>query len=261
MLRRASVKAREARDAAKAELRAGRDPARPRAPDATALLTFEAAARAWHALQKPTWTERHAADVLASLEQDVFPELGACQLAAITPPDVLRVLRAIEARPAIETARRVRQRMSAVFVHAIASGEAEADPAAIVRGALAPLKKGRQPAIVELDEARAVLRATETLPAYPVTKLALRFLALTAVRAGELRRIAWCEPEGLDGDTPTWRVPGPRMKMKREPLVPLVRQRAEVLDTVRKLTGRAPLVFPKRATRTARCRRTPSAIG
>jgi hypothetical protein len=58
---------------------------------------------------------------------------------------VLTILRSIEGRPAIETACRVRQRMSAVFVYAIASGLGESDPAAIVRGAMAPIAKGRQP--------------------------------------------------------------------------------------------------------------------
>lgn len=79
-------------------------------------------AREWYGLQKSRWTEVHAAQVIGSLEAFVFPELGDDPIGDISAADVLRVVRAIEARPAIETARRVRQRMSAVFVHGIATG-------------------------------------------------------------------------------------------------------------------------------------------
>jgi hypothetical protein len=122
----------------------GQDPALARLKDradgaASLANTFEVIARDWHARSKPTWTDRHAEDVLGSLARDVFPSVGALPITECTPPLVLNLLRANEARPAIETARRVRQRMSAVFVYAIASGLAEADPAAIVQNAMAPL--------------------------------------------------------------------------------------------------------------------------
>jgi integrase len=242
------ARAREARSAAKALLRAGCDPmvekkAQRAAAGATAG-SFEAIARDWHARQAPTWTARHAADVLESLERDVFPRLGAVPIRAITPPMVLSVLRSIGGRPATETARRVRQRMSAVFVYAIASGLGEADPAAIVRGAMAPIMKGRQPAITDLPDARVVLARTEAAPAHPVTKLANRLLALTVVRPGEIRAARWSEFEGLDGPAPLWRIPAERMKAGREHLVPLARQAAEMLLFTRNLTGRGPLVFP-----------------
>jgi integrase len=241
--------ARDQRDAAKRLLRDGRDPSlerkleRARSQEALSH-NFEAVARDWYARMAGSWTERHAYDVLISLERDVFPQLGALPITELGPPAVLAVLRSIEARPAIETARRVRQRMSAVFVYGIASGVCQTDPAAIVQGAMAPLTKGRQPAIVDLDEAREVLRRAEAEPAHPVTKLALRLLALTAVRPGEIRGAAWREFEQLDGSQPLWRVPAARMKMKLEHLVPLSRQAVAVITAVRSLTGRGPLVFP-----------------
>ena len=241
--------ARERRQLAKKVLGQGRDPAldrlRQRLEDAqSAANSFEAIARDWHSRQTPTWTERHASDVLISLERDVFPVIGEQPITDINVPMVLSLLRAVETRPAVETARRIRQRMSAVFVYAIASGVAAADPAAIVRGAMAPLVKGRQPAIVELDDARAVLADAEAIPAHPVTKLALRLLALSAVRPGEIRGATWHEFEQLGTSEPLWRIPAERMKMKREHIVPLSRQAVAVLQAVRPLTGRGPFVFP-----------------
>ena len=205
---------------------------------------FEAIARDWHDRHRPTWTERHAADVLGSLERLVFPAIGAMHVNDITPPLVLGVLRKIEADHGGETARRVRQRMSAVFVFAIASGIGTADPAGIVRGALAPVVKGKQPAITDLDDLRAMLGKAEAEPAHPVTKAALRFLALTVVRPGELRGARWEEIEGLDGPDPVWRIPADRMKMKEEHVVPLVPAAVDVLRALHPLTGRGPLIFP-----------------
>lgn len=231
--------ARQKRDAARAVLREGKDPA----VVAGAGEPFEDFARRWHALRKPTWTDTHAADVLVSLERDVFPVLGQRAIGQITAPEVLDLLRAIEDRGAVETAHRVRQRMSAVFTFAMAEGKIQGDPAAPVRSALKPVEKGRQPAVVTLAEARELLQATEMVPAHPETRLALRLLALTAVRPGEVRGAVWSEFT-LDDLDPVWVIPAERMKMKREHVVPLSRQAVEVMDTLRLLTGKGKLCFP-----------------
>lgn len=104
-----------------------------------------------------------------------------------------------------------------------------------------------------------MLRTAEASIAHPVTKLALRFLVLTAVRPGEIRGAAWAEFEGLDGAAPVWRIPAERMKMSKEHVVPLSRQAVAVLSAAHRLTGRGPLVFPVVGTRISRCPKTPSA--
>jgi integrase len=264
--------ARRYRATAKEALDQGRDPSvikkqRRFAFVADSANTFEAIAREWYGLQKPTWVPRHADDVLHSLERDVFPILGTMPIKEITPAMVLGVLREIENRPAIETAHRVRQRMSAVFVYAIASGRAELDPAAMVQKALAPIRRGRQPAVTNLNEARDILRKAEAVPSHPVTKLALRFLALTVVRPGTLIAAPWSEFAGLDETEPVWHIPAARMKLRahlkdddrRDHLVPLPHQAVEVIDALKTLTGRGPLVFPN--TRHAHRPLSENAIG
>ncbi len=158
--------ARAERDNARRHLKAGKDPAAMKKIESVIGRrkqgeTFENIAREWHAMQKAQWVERHAADVLSSLEDEVFPLIGEMPPSAIDAPLVLSVVRLIEARGAIETARRVRQRISAVFVYAIASGRASTDPAAMIAGAMAPLVKGRQPALTNIDDARAMLKAVD----------------------------------------------------------------------------------------------------
>lgn len=269
--------AREQRDQAREQLRKGEDPsgatARARATSSAAenrydTHSFEAIARRWHAHSVPRWSTVHAADVLASLERDIFPVLGAMPIDGITTPVVLSALRVIEARGRIETARRVRQRISGVFGFAISEGLATADPAAIVARALAPPPLARrQPALLELSDARALLAAAELVGGALVIKLASRFLALTAVRLATLRGAIWDEFESVDwkGETTgreIWRVPAARMKLTRakkaDPaaahLVPLSAQAVEVLRAARATGGEYALsgcnyAFPGRGER------------
>ena len=242
--------ARATRDQAKAALRSGLDPAVARKREAEvaaeeAATTFEVVAREWYAQNLPTWRKRHADDVIHSLERDIFPALGAAPIRAITPRMVLDVLRPIEKRPAVETARRIRQRMSAAFVFGIASGRADTDPAAIVKDAMAPLVRGRQPAVVDLAGVREILSRGESIPAQPGTRLALRLIALTAVRGGEARGATPEEFEGLDGRAPVWRIPAERMKGAREHVVPLSAQAVQAVVAALSLAGpRARYLFP-----------------
>ncbi|WP_315975208.1 tyrosine-type recombinase/integrase [Phyllobacterium zundukense] len=249
--------ARAARDKAKADLKKGRDPSVTKKIERLTVSqeagdTFELIARQWFALQKSQWVARHAEKVIESLELHVFPSLGSLPIREITASQVLSVLRTIEARPAIDTARRVRQRMSAVFVYAIASGRAKDDPAAIVQGAMAPLKKSRQPAITDLNQAREILQKVDNEAAHPVTKLAMRLLALTAVRPGTLITTPWTEFANVSEQNPVWQIPAQRMKLRlahkedeaRDHLVPLAKQALETIETLRQITGKGPLVFP-----------------
>lgn len=255
--------ARERRDRARALLDRGEDP-RTASSANTLKHEFETVARLWFDHQSPSWSDAHAADVLASLERDVFPAIGAEPIGAIDAPAVLRALRAIEQRGAIETARRVRQRISDVFAFAAAEGLCEADPAAIVRKALAPAPAShRQPALIDIGDARALLAAAELVDARAITKLASSFLALTAVRLACVREARWAEFEQLDGPSPLWRIPAARMKLKKarkaDPtaghLVPLSSHAVSILRRAAELRScaisqtdqNACLVFPGRA--------------
>lgn len=269
------VEARKKRDAAKEMLREGRDPAVERKVKAKALAldnqnTFEAVARTWWAKQVPRWSAVHAKDVIESLEENIFSEIGDLPLSAIKAPKLLELLTRVEARGAIETAHRIRQRISSVFVFGIAAGIADVDPAASLGKALSPKPRSkRQPSIIDrlpnqnarLTAVRQVLIDCEAERCRAVTKFALRFLALTSVRPGELRFGQWAEIEGVDWardpdeqdlSAALWRIPAERMKgdedRKAEEdgdhLVPLSRQAVEVLFALYPLSGHLRLMFP-----------------
>jgi integrase len=262
--------ARTARDQAKTALRDGRDPSLAKRLERAKVsvsdaATFEAMAREWYRINKSRWTPIHAADVMHSLERDVFPEIGGWPVQEITAPIVLEVLRKIEARPAVETAHRVRQRMSAVFMYAIASGKGENDPAHAVKLAMNHVVKGRQPAVTDLEDARAMLAKAEGEPAHAVTKLALRLLALTALRPGALIGTPWSEFDDISDKV--WRIPAARMKLKknqktddsRDHLVPLSKQALDAIAVLRTITGDGPFAFPN--TRHGHKKMSENAIG
>ena len=248
--------ARDLRDEARAQLRAGVDPGAKRkaaAVEGASAPTFEAYARAWHADQAPLWKAGHADQVLTSLEADVFPAIGSTPVGDVRPAQVKKLLLAIQGRGAVDIAHRLRGRISRVFARAIADELAEIDPAAAIGAVLQPVKAGRMPALTSLERARAFLRAVEALPAHPVTKLASRLTALTAFRPGVVRFAPRTgEYVELEGQGPLWHVPAARMKLFLDEsedeafdfLAPLARQSADVIRVAQAFAGRSPWLFP-----------------
>jgi len=265
------AEAREARDEARRHIRGGRNPAELRRQTRAAAeleviqgLAFEDVARGWHARQAPTWSPQHTKDVLDSLERDVFPAIGALPIGTIDTPKIREVLRVVEDRGAGETARRVLQRFSCIFAHAIADGLVVADPSAPIGKVLKQTgrRKRRQKAMLDLTPLRALLAAADGAAGGGLVKLASRLLALTLVRPGVVRGAAWSEFEGIDwstgaADNPVWRVPAARMKLTREKktdsefehLVQLSRQAVAVLLEIRAIAGGGELLFPNRRDR------------
>ncbi|HEY8602840.1 tyrosine-type recombinase/integrase [Tsuneonella suprasediminis] len=196
--------AREKRDEAKKILRDGRDP-RHSAKRSRLIgrnesaRSFEEVAREWHALQVARWKPVHANDVITSLERDVFSHLGAMPLAEIDKPLLLSVLRKVEKRGAIETARRIKQRVAAIYRYANAEGAGLENPATDINDALTLLPPAkRYPALADIDAIRTMVGDIDRAGASPVNRLAARLLALTAQRPGMPRFMEWDDIIGID---------------------------------------------------------------
>jgi integrase len=238
--------ARERRDDARRLVAAGVDPsAKRKAERAARADTFEAMTREWLDLKSRGLTERTHAKRLSRFEAFVFPYLGKRPVATITAPDLLTVLQRVEARGKNETAHRVRSESSAVFRYAIATGRAERDPAEDLRGALAPVVVRNHPAITEPGKIGELLRAIHGYVGQPSTAYALKLLPLTFVRPGELRGAEWAE---FDLDRAEWRIPGARMKMGEQHIVPLSSQAVALLRELHPLTGSGRYLFPSLRT-------------
>ena len=201
-------------------------------------MTFGELARAWHEAKAPRWSEQHAADVLGNLERDAFPALGETPIGAIDEPMLLDLIEAVEGRGHLPTAKRFRQRLSAIFAFGIARKFCTSDPAAILGRELQPARPVRShPALLTVETCRQLLADCENAPARRLVKLASRFLALTAVRLNAVRGTRWGE---LDLDAAEWTVPAARMKLAKvkkadrqyDHIVPLSPQAMQVLHEV-----------------------------
>ena len=206
------ARARIAQAEAKEKLAAGTDPSTRTAR----LDKFEDVARAWHSVHAARWSEVHAADVLASLERDVFPQIGMSAAGDIGAAELVRLLESVERSGRVETAKRLRQRLSQIFTFAQARELIDGNPASGLKSALAGVSVSQpHPALTDIAGCRALLAACEGLDARPVTCAASRFLALTAVRLNAVRGMCWDEVEDLEGSEPIWRIPAARMKLAR----------------------------------------------
>lgn len=230
--------ARKWREEAKAQLAAGIDPsdarkeARREARSVTEN-TFEAVARSWMAANACAWSPRYAGVIEARLEADIFPEVGKVGIAAIEPAIILKAIRKIEGRGSIDMAHRVRNYCSEVFRFGIAEEKCASDPTRDIAPAMRRPPPVQHRAKVEARELPSFFAKLSRDEGERMSHLALRWTILTMVRTQETRFAEWTEFEGLDGSEPIWRIPGPRMKMRTEHIVPLSPQAIKLLDEIR----------------------------
>ena len=185
------------------------DPARQRSK----IDTLERLGRAWYRANLPAWSPTHAADVLGSLERDIFPELGECAAGEVRSRELLDAIRTIEARGCRTTAHRVRQRLTEIFAFGKAEGLVDNNPATDLGAAmLSPPPANPHPALTSIDDCRQLLSACEADQARSATIMASRFLALTGVRLAAVRSMRWSE---VDLDAKLWTVPAAHMKLSR----------------------------------------------
>jgi integrase len=238
--------ARVAREEAKRLLAAGQDPTLAKqlakvAKVAASANTFDAIAA--ELLDKKR-NEGKAAQTIIKVEwlfSLARSDIGARPIAELSAPEILAALRKVEARGRRETARRLRAVIGEVFRYAVATGRAERDPTADLKGALAtPIVQNRA-AIIEPKAFGGLLRSIATYEGAPETKAALGLLPVTFVRPGELRAAEWAE---FDLDAAVWAIPAEKMKMKRPHRVPLAPQAVAILRDLQKITGDGKLLFP-----------------
>lgn len=203
-------------------------------------VTFETLAREWYAYNAPRWAESTAYKAKLYLENDLIPGIGARPVKAITRPELVELVRKVEARGTLNAAGKIRQWLHQIFRYGLASGVVESNPATDLDVVAAPAKAARHHPHVVFSELPELLGRIESTNLNTLTRCAIRLLLLTAVRPGELRQAPWSE---FDLDNATWTIPKQRMKARRPHVVPLPRQAVAILRQLREITGDYPLVF------------------
>jgi integrase len=219
----------------RAELRAGA--LAPRSAARNPLTVRKACEDYWHGRQD--CTERYRAHALRALELHIWPAIGSAAVADLDRAAVMAPLLRLDAAGRAEYVRKVRLWLSMALARAVELGEARGNPAADIKPERAFARRAvEHHAALDLREVPALLQRLD-LEGVLQSAEACRLLALTWARTGELRQMRWDE---LDGDL--WRLPGGRMKRRKDHLVPLSAQALAVLERMRRRRGASVYVFP-----------------
>ena len=244
--------ARERREEARKQLANGADPsavkkAKKAAGVALAANSFEIVAHEWLAKFSKNWKESHTKTISVRLVNDVFPWLGVRPVGDINAPELLTVLRRIESRGALDSAHRVSAICGQVFRYAIATGRAQRDPSADLKGALPPHRIRHLAALTDPVKIGKLMRDIDGYSGTLIVRSAFRLAPMVFLRPIELSKAEWAE---IDLDKAEWRIPAGKMKMKALHIVPLPTQAVAILRELHPLTGAGKHVFPNARTST-----------
>ena len=247
------ARARAERDRARQVKGTGQDPVAVRklsklVPTSVEADSFEAVVLEWYARQAPGWSPSHGERIIRRFRRDLFPHLGAFPLAAIKPPQLLAVLRKIEARGAVETADRALMDCGQVWRYGVSTGRVERDICGDLKGALTPYRGKHFASITDPEKFGELMRSVRSYKGGPLVRTALQLMPLVMLRPGELRHAQWAE---FDLDAGLWTVPSARMKRtvagkeEGDPhLIPLSRQALAIIRELHPLTGHGRYLFP-----------------
>jgi integrase len=243
---------RKARDVAKLNKSEGRNPIQVRKVQKLMAKTadadtFKVTALEWYAMKLESWSSHYAIREKRNLEKDLFPHFGLRRVADIEPIELLAAIRQVEERGALDVAHRVLTTAGQVWRYAVATGRAQRDISADIKGALKPHHGKHFAAITDPIKLGELIRVIRGYQGGPIVRAALQLAPLLFQRPGELRAAAWAE---FDLDQAVWTIPAARMKRSVEGkkngdphLVPLPTQAVEILRKLHPITGHSALCF------------------
>lgn len=244
--------ARTARIEAKNNIASGVDPAQKKQDEKrnthkVGELTFALMAEEWWNHQKGSWSKDHANRVWKRLKDNSFSIIGNRPISDISPQDVILIVRGVENRNALDVAKRVSRDISRVFRLAVQTGRLSHNPASELSNIVKP-KKTTHRASLPREEMPQFLKDLQTYEKKGrlMTRLAIELLVLTFVRPGELRGATWKE---FNLEEKLWRIPGERMKMGTDHIVPLSNQAIDIINQLKPISAHYDLVFPSERSR------------
>ena len=235
--------AREKRDQARKVIAAGGDPsvilkANKAGKNESNANSFESVTRIWLKNYSANLSTATSEKNLRLFQRDIFPWIGDKPISELKPKDILDAARRIEARGAVDTAKRAIQLCGQVFQQAVIDEKVMSDPTRDIRRAIKPLKDKHFASLTEPKEVAELLRAIDAFNGSFVVMSAMRLAPLVFVRPGELRLAKWCD---IDLQAEEWRYLV--TKTNTDHLVPLAKQAIAILKELQPLTGDCEFVF------------------
>lgn len=199
-------------------------------------------AKQWFALKQASVSAKHAEDIWRSLEKDILPSIESIPVQDIKARLLIQVLEPIKARGALETVRRLVQRINEIMIYSVNTGLIDANPASGIGNAFERPKKQHMPTI-RPEELPKLMRTISMSNLSIPTRCLLEWQLLTLIRPAEASATAWAE---IDIENREWCIPAERMKAKREHIVPLSDQALEILEIMHPISSNREHVFPSR---------------
>ncbi|TBU69196.1 DUF4102 domain-containing protein [Serratia marcescens] len=203
---------------------------------------FSTVAANWFALKRTSVTEDYAKDIWRSLDKDIFPSIGGIPVQEIKARTLIEALEPIKARGALETVRRLIQRINEIMIFAVNTGLLDTNPASGIGMAFEKPKKQNMPTL-RPEELPKLMRSLVMSNLSVSTRCLIEWQLLTLVRPSEASGARWVE---IDLDSKLWTIPAERMKAKREHIVPLSSQALEILDVMKPISAHREHIFPSR---------------
>lgn len=204
--------------------------------------TFQLVAERWWNVKKASVTEDYAEDIWRSLERDVFPAIGDVSVTDIKAHTLVQAVQPVQARGALETIRRLCQRINEVMIYAQNTGLIDAVPSVNIGKAFEKPQKKNMPSI-RPDQLPQLMQTMRTASISLSTRCLFMWQLLTITRPAEAAEARWDE---VDMEAREWKIPASRMKMNRDHTVPLSEEAIAVLEMMKPLSGNREFIFPSR---------------
>lgn len=170
--------------------------------------TFENVTKDWFAIKQNDVTPDYALDIWRSLELHIFPHISDKPVKAITAPEIIELLKPIEAKGSLETVKRLTQRLNEVMNFATNCGLIQANPLTGIKAAFKKPKKENMAALTpaELPE---LMSAIANASIKRTTRCLLEWQLHTMTRPAEASGARWDE---INWEEKVWTIPAERMK-------------------------------------------------
>ena len=204
--------------------------------------TFLLVSERWWNVKKASVTEDYAKDIWRSFERDVFPAIGHMSVTEIKAHTLVNAVQPVQARGALETVRRLCQRINEVMIYAQNTGLIDAVPSVNIGKAFEKPQKRNMPSI-RPDQMPQLMKTMRTVSVSLTTRCLFMWQLLTITRPAEAAEARWDE---VDLEAREWEIPASRMKMNRDHTVPLSDEAMALLEMMKPLSGHREFIFPSR---------------
>lgn len=202
--------------------------------------TLQKIASEWFERKKDSITANYAEDIWGSFERHIFPKIADVPITQITAPQVINLLRPLEAKGNLETVKRLTQRLNEVMTYAVNGGLIHANPLTGIKANFKRPKKENMAAL-KPEELPELVSAIANASIKRTTRCLIEWQLHTMTRPAEAAGTRWSE---IDLDEKTWTIPAERMKKRRSHRIPLSTQALAILEVMQPISGHREHVFP-----------------